>query len=34
MTIETKYNIGGEVWCVEQEEDWTKPYKTYKNDMQ
>jgi hypothetical protein len=29
MKIETKYNIGDEVWCIEQEEDWTKPYKTY-----
>ena len=29
MTIESKYNIGDEVWCIEQEEDWTKPYKTY-----
>jgi hypothetical protein len=30
MTIETKYNIGDEVWCIEQEEDWSKDYKTYK----
>lgn len=27
MTIETKYNIGDEVWCYYINDDWSKPYK-------